>query len=565
MNKLWSFPEIDEDRSKALSSETGLSRIISELLINRGIRSLDEAKLFFNPSEEHFHDPFLLNDMEKAINIVFKQIEKNNHILIYGDYDVDGTTSTSILYLALSKMGARVTYYIPKREEGYGLSKKGIESAKQVGISLIITCDCGITAHEEVEIANSSGIEVIITDHHEVVGDLPNAAAVIDPKRSDSTYPYRNLSGAGVAFKFVQAIRKHQNDENWYSEEFYDLAALGTAADIVPMTGENRVIVSLGLPVIFKGGRVGLKSLLRSSGFKKNRLTVSDVIFKFGPRINAVGRIGDAREAAELFITKSFERAEELAKKFEILNAERRAIDQKTFQEAEEQLLQRYNPDQFSGAVLYGENWHQGVIGIVASRITEKYHRPAVMISLTNGIGRGSGRSIPGFNLHEALKECSDLLIGFGGHEQAGGLTIERSNLQEFVDTFDDVVSAKLTDEMIKPRLNVESKISFNEIDKKLLETIRRLEPYGVDNAQPIFVSEGVEIAGKPLIVGDNHLKMTVKQGDILFDTIGFNMAEDLVRILNPPETGVNLAYEIDENEWNGRKNTQLVLRDIQF
>ncbi|MCH8928498.1 MAG: single-stranded-DNA-specific exonuclease RecJ [Candidatus Marinimicrobia bacterium] len=565
MNKLWSFPEIDKNKSKALSAETGLSRIIVELLLNRGIQTLNEAKLFFNPSEEHFHDPFLLNDMEKAIEIVFKHIEKDNRILIYGDYDVDGTTSTSILYLTLKKMGARVTYYIPKREEGYGLSIKGIESAKQVGISLIISCDCGITAHKEVEFAMSNGIEVIITDHHEAVGELPNAAAVVDPKRPDSSYPFRNLSGAGVAFKFVQAIRKHQDKENWYAEEFYDLAALGTAADIVPMTGENRVIVSLGLPAIFKGGRVGLKSLLRSSGFKKNRLTVSDVIFKFGPRINAVGRIGDAREAAELFTTNNFQRAEELAKKFEILNTERRAIDMKTFKEAEEQLLERYDPDQFSGAVLYGENWHQGVIGIVASRITEKYHRPAVMISLNNGIGRGSGRSIPGFNLHEALKECSDLLIGFGGHEQAGGLTIERSKLQEFVDTFDDVVAAKLTDEMIKPTLKVESKISFGEIDKKLLETIRRLEPYGVDNAQPIFVSEGVEIEGKPLIVGDNHLKMKVKQGGILFDTIGFNMAEDLVRILNPPEAGIKLAYEIEENEWNGRKNTQLVLKDIQL
>ena len=535
------------------------------MLINRGIETLDDAKLFFNPSKEHFHDPFLLNDMDKAIKIVFDHIEKDNHILIYGDYDVDGTTSTSILYLTLRKMGARVTYYIPKREEGYGLSKMGIESAKQVGISLIITCDCGITAHDEVDFAMKNGIEVIITDHHEVVEDLPKASAIVDPKRPDSLYPYRNLSGAGVAFKFVQAIRKHQDEENWYAEEFYDLAALGTAADIVPMTGENRVIVSLGLPVIFKGGRVGLKSLLRSSGFRKKRLTVSDIVFKFGPRINAVGRIGDAREAAELFTTNDFERAEELANKFEILNTERRAIDQKTFQEAEEQLLERYNPDQFCGAVLYGDNWHQGVIGIVASRITEKYHRPAVMISLDNGLGRGSGRSIPGFNLHAALKECSNLLIGFGGHEQAGGLTIERSNLQEFVDTFDDVVSAMLTDELIKPKINVESKISFSEIDKKLMETIQRLEPFGVDNAQPIFVSEGVKIAGKPLIVGDNHLKMKVSQGGITFDTIGFNMAEDLVKILNPPEAGINLAYAIEENEWNGRKNTQLVLKDIQL
>ena len=565
MNKFWSFPEIDEKKSKALSAESGLSKTITTLLLNRGIQSLDEAKLFFNPTEEHFHDPFLLNDMRKAVEMVFEHIEKDNHILIYGDYDVDGTTSTSILYLTLRKMGARVTYYIPRREEGYGLSKKGIDSAKQVGISLIITCDCGITAHEEVELAMTNGIEVIITDHHEVVGELPKAAAVIDPKRLDSRYPYRNLSGTGVSFKFVQAIRKHQDEENWYASEFYDLAALGTAADIVPLTGENRVIVSLGLPVIFKGERVGLRALLRSSGFKKDRLTVNDVVFKFGPRINAVGRMGEAREAAELFTTNDPERAAELARKFEILNTERRAIDQKTFQEAEEQLLERYNPDQLCGAVLYADNWHQGVIGIVASRITEKYHRPAVMISLDDGLGRGSGRSIPGFNLHEALKECSELLIGFGGHEQAGGLTIKRSNLQEFVDTFDDVVSTKLTEKLIKPTLNVECKIKFKEIDKKLLEIIRRLEPYGLDNEHPIFVSQGVEIAEKPLIVGDNHLKMKVKQGDIVFDAIGFNMAEDLVRILNPPEEGINLAYEIEENEWNGRKYTQLVLKDIHL
>ncbi|MCH7887619.1 MAG: single-stranded-DNA-specific exonuclease RecJ [Candidatus Marinimicrobia bacterium] len=564
MDKVWTFPTLDEKSISSLSKETGLSDLIVSILLNRGIENLEQAKLFFNPEEEHFHDPFLLTDMSKAVEIIQRHIEQDNHILIYGDYDVDGTTATSIIYLTLRQMGARITYYIPVRSEGYGLSAGGIESANQVGVKLIITCDCGITAHSEIELAKSYGIDVIVTDHHEVVDQHPDALAVINPKRHDSTYPYRNLSGAGVALKLAQALKKNQNPDNWYSRELYDLAALGTAADIVPMTGENRVIVSLGLPEIHKAKRIGLRALLKSSGFRKQRMTVNDIVFLFGPRINAVGRLGEAREAVELFISNDMEQATKLAKKFERLNSERRVIDQKTYEEAEQQLLDRYNPDQLFGAVLYGDKWHQGVIGIVASRITEKYYRPSVMISLDDDVGRGSGRSIPGVNLHEALTECSDLLLGFGGHEQAGGLTIEKSKIQDFVDRFDDVIASQLSEDVMTPKITVEGVIKFKDIDKKLLEIVERLEPYGPGNKHPIFVSYGIESAYKPNIVGENHLKMKVKQGGVVWDAIGFNMAEDLTRVLNPPEEGLKIAYVIEENSWNGNTSIQLNLKDIQ-
>ena len=336
------------------------------------------------------------------------------------------------------ELGSKISYYIPRRDEGYGLSAKGIDSARQVGIKLIITCDCGITNHEEIELAKSFGMNVIITDHHEVTNTLPNADAVINPKRLNSSYPFNYLSGAGVALKVVQALKKHEVSENWYARDYYDLAALGTAADIVPMIGENRVIVSLGLPVIYNRNRVGLRALLDSFGFSKDKITLMDVVFNLAPRINAVGRMGEAREAVELFTTNDPERGKQLASKFDRMNMERRSVDKKTFSEAEQQMLARYDPDQACGVVLYADDWHQGVIGIVASRLTEKYYRPTVMISFNGDIGKGSGRSIPQFNLHAVLKECSDLLIGFGGHEQAGGLTIKRSNLQDFVDKSED-------------------------------------------------------------------------------------------------------------------------------
>ncbi|MCH7819129.1 MAG: single-stranded-DNA-specific exonuclease RecJ [Candidatus Marinimicrobia bacterium] len=564
MDKVWSFSSDDEGKIAALSKDLELSGIIASLLINRGINNLEEAKLFFNPVEDHFHDPFLLEDMDKAVEIILSHIKRNSHLLIYGDYDVDGTTATSILYLALLELGARVTYYIPRRDEGYGLSSKGIESARQVGIELIITCDCGITSHEEIALAKSFGMEVIVTDHHEVMNTLPTADAVVNPKRPSSSYPFNYLSGAGVALKVVQALRKQVAPENWYAREYYDLAALGTAADIVPMIGENRVIVSLGLPEIYNRNRVGLRALLESSNFSKDKITLMDVVFNLAPRINAVGRMGEAREAVELFTTNDPERGKQLAKKFDQMNKKRRSVDLKTFMEAEQQMLERYDPDQPCGVVLYADDWHQGVIGIVASRLTEKFYRPTVMISLNGEIGKGSGRSIPEFNLHSVLKECSDLLIGFGGHEQAGGMTIKRSNLQDFVDKFDDVVSSRLTPDLMTKKIKVEAILNFNEIDKKLLKIIDRLEPYGPENDRPVFVSKGTFPTGNATIVGENHLKVKFEQKNRTIDAIGFNMAEYLTNVLNPPDEGIDIAYALEENVWKGNKYIQIILKDLK-
>jgi len=504
--------------------------------------------------------------MDKAVEIILNHIEKNNHILIYGDYDVDGTTATSILYLALLDLGARVTYYIPRRDEGYGLSAKGIDSARQVGIGLIITCDCGITGHSEIDLARSFDMDVIVTDHHEVAASLPNAQAVVNPKRSNSSYPFNFLSGAGVALKMVQALRKTGGAEVWYARDLYDLAALGTAADIVPMVGENRIIVSLGLPLIYDSDRIGLKALLKSSGFSKDKLTLMDVVFTLAPRIriNAVGRMGEAREAVELFVTNDPDRGTQLANKFDRLNYERRSIDLKTFIEAEQQLLERYDPDQPCGVVLYADGWHQGVIGIVASRLTEKYYRPTVMISVNGNIGKGSGRSIPGFNLHEALRECSDLLRGFGGHEQAGGLSIDRANLQDFVDKFDEVVSSKLTNDLMTKKISVDAVLNFNEIDKNLIKIIERLEPCGPENARPVFASKGAMPKKDAIIVGENHLKLKFEQENRTLDAIGFNMAEYLTEVLNPPSSGMDIAYALEENNWNGNKYVQIILKDLR-
>jgi len=567
LNKRWKIKEVDDDYAvKALADTLNISGALARLLVLRNIKNFTQAKSFFRPSIDTMYDPFLMNGMETATTRVIQALTENQLICIYGDYDVDGTCSTSLLYLFLKELGANVDFYIPQRlTEGYGISKSGIDHVKEKGSSLLISVDCGITAIEESEYANSLGMDLIICDHHQPKEQIPNALAILDPLKPECDYPFKYLSGAGVAFKLTQGVSDRIGKRD-LPLKCLDLVALAGAADIVPLIDENRVLVKEGINLINTSPRPGIKALIKASGMKPGSLSSSQIVFTIAPRINAVGRLGDARRAVELLITEDHDYAKELAGILEKENLKRRRIDENTFNSALEIVQNNIDFNDESAIILHQEKWHPGVIGIVASRLVEKYYRPTIMLTTIDGVAKGSARSISNFNIYEALKKCEDLLIHFGGHKAAAGLAVEVENIKKFRIKFNQIVKDTLSDEELLPEISIDSLLGFSEITPKFLRIIDEFAPFGPGNMRPVFLSENVQLVSIPRIVGNNHMVVSIKQknSDKIFDCIGFNMGEYCGLL---PDNGnlVDVVYTIDKINRDGRTFPQFRLKDLKI
>ncbi|MEQ9089525.1 MAG: single-stranded-DNA-specific exonuclease RecJ [Balneola sp.] len=563
MSFRWVFAQQDEDtRAPALKQKLGVPAKIAELLAIRGIETYDDAKLFFRPTIDRIHDPFLMKDMDQAADRLALAIRDGERVLVYGDYDVDGTTATSCLYIFLKKFGVDVDYYIPHRfKEGYGINPDGIKYAEDTGSHLIVSVDCGITAIKEALVAKEKGIDLIICDHHNVGDEIPDALAVLDPKRPDCNYPFDGLSGAGVGFKLIQATISRLGLPKNVAYQFLDLVAISIASDIVPIVDENRILMKEGLTMIRKKPRVGIKALLDLIRMPREDINTTKIVFSIGPRINAAGRMGDATTAVQLMIAESEAKGKAFAHELESVNMRRRDKDSKTMEEALAMIDDVMDLDETSIMVLYKEDWHLGVIGIVASRLVDLYHRPAIMLSSVEGVIKGSGRSIKGFNIYNAMKKCEDLLEQFGGHEFAAGLTIKEGKLSEFKRRMNEIAYLDLSESSFEPELQIDTELPLEDIDMKFWKLLNQFEPFGPHNLRPIFASRKVEAVGVPTIVGNGHLKMKVKQGNSgVFDAIGFNMHEYLPFVR---KESFDMAYVVEENHWNGRRTLQIRIKDI--
>jgi single-stranded-DNA-specific exonuclease len=557
---------------KKLADELTISPVLTEILISRGVDTFEKARSFFRPSTEDLHDPGLMDGMNVAVTRIVRATENKEKITVYGDYDVDGTNGASLIWSFLSRAGADARYFIPDRvREGYGLSNAGIEQAKNYGSSLLVAVDCGITAVKQVEYARSLGIDVIICDHHEPGDPLPNAIAVLDPLKPSCGYPYKYLCGCGVGFKLVQALCEDPvirtrigGDGEELLLAYLQYVTLATIADIVPLTNENRTIVKLGLELINTTPLPGIRALIESSGLKPGRVNAGQVVFVLAPRINAVGRLGDAMRAVELLTCESYEKALSLAQVMEEENRNRRKIDEDTFAKAQEYIDQNIDVDQNHAIVLHQGDWHPGVIGIVASRVVERYYRPTVLMSTIDGVAKGSARSISGFDIYQALKKCEGSLIQFGGHKYAAGLTVELNRIDEFRQAFYKVANETLPKELLTPVLNIDADIDIAELTPKFVRVLSQFAPFGPENMRPIFSARSVELSGQPRIVGKNHLRFKVKKNSRTIDAVGFSLGDLLDRTLQG-RGGLDLAFSLDENDFEGEMMPQLKVRDIKI
>ena len=560
----WKIKEVDIQKVQQLNKEQNIPSIIAAVLINRGQDNPVVINKFFNPSIDNLYNPFLMSDMDKAVNRLKKAISNKEKIVILGDYDVDGTTATAFLYLFLQEIGLEVSYYIPDREkEGYGVSNRGIDFAIKSSANLIITCDCGINSINEIEYANKNNIDIIVTDHHEPAEVLPDALAILDPKRKDDIYPFKELCGIGVAFKMLYGLsiaNKIPLEKIFY---YLDLVAIGTAADIVPILNENRIIVSKGLKVLNKSKNIGLQSLLKVSGFENKTINVVNIVFGLAPRINAAGRLGEAIRAVRLLTSFNHKESIDLSNLLERENRNRQIIEKATIDNAILQLNATHDLDVDKILILDAPDWHQGVIGIVASKLKEIYNRPVVMLTFQNGIGKGSARSIPGFNIFSAFSECSNFLLNFGGHKMAAGLTIKKESLPHFKECLKKIASDQISDEMLNRVLSIEGEIPFSDINQKTIDYLQKMAPFGPGNMRPIFVARNLKISGIPRIVGENHLKFKACQDRIVISAIGWKLSELYEMLIsNRP---LDMAFVIEENEWNGLKEIQLNIKDIHY
>ncbi len=566
LKKRWTIREIEDTYSvKALADSLNISEVLARLLVLRNINNFSEARSFFRPSLDSLHNPFLMDGMEDATSRVIQALTENQLICIYGDYDVDGTCATALLYLFLKELDANVDFYIPKRlTEGYGLSKEGIDVIKANGASLIITVDCGITAIEETYYANQIGMDIIICDHHQPKDQLPPAVAVLDPLKPNCNYPYKYLSGAGVALKLAQGICERIGRREM-TNKYFDLVSLAGAADIVPLVDENRILVREGMNQINTNPRPGILALIESSSLHLGNLTSGQIVFTLAPRINAVGRLGDAHRAVNLLIADNQQEANELAQVLETENYERRKIDVDTFDAALQLVENSIDLDNELAIVLHQEEWHPGVIGIVASRLVEKYYRPTIMLTTIDGVAKGSARSITNFNIYEALQKCEDMLIHFGGHQAAAGLALEIDKLDDFKDKFNQIVKESISEEDLFPEVIIDSKVRFSEITPKFIKILDEFSPFGPGNMRAVFLAEEVEVINSPRIVGNNHIIATFKQNgsDKVFDTIGFNLSEyfDLIKSKN---VKLDIVFTIDKTVKDGRTFPQFRLKDVK-
>lgn len=563
MIKEWKMPsEENSQHLEELASSLNVSTIIGQLLVQRGVYTFDKAKEFFRPEISSLHDPFFMKDMDKAVARLNDAIFNEEKILVYGDYDVDGTTSVALVYSFLKEFYEHVDAYVPDRyTEGYGVSRKGIDYAEENGITLIIALDCGIRALDNVDYANKKSIDFIICDHHRPGDKLPSAIAVLDPKRRDCLYPYDELSGCGIGFKFMQAFCLQNTIELERVYHYLDLVAVSIASDIVPITGENRTLAWYGLKKLNSKPIPGFKALMDVAGFKHN-LDISNVVFGIGPRINAAGRIGHAKSAVELLVAKDEEEASQLAKKLNLNNIERKEYDESITNEALEQIENLNGAETTRSNVLFNSEWHKGIIGIVASRCIEKHYKPTIILTESNGLATGSARSVDGFDVYEAISSCSHLLEKYGGHKYAAGLTLSLDNVEAFQQKFEEVVSGTITEDQLIPKINVDAEINFEDISFNLLNIIKQMGPFGPHNMQPVFITHNVCLKKEPRILKDHHLKLFVSQEgkDISFDAIGFNLSRFADQLGKP----FSMAYTIEENNYMGNKTIQLMLKDIK-
>jgi len=544
-----------------------VSDTLATLLWQRDIYTYDQAKNFFRPSLDQLHDPFLMKDMNLAVNRLTIALNQQEKILVYGDYDVDGTTAVALVYGFLSSLTNQLDFYVPDRyKEGYGISKQGIDWAKEQGISLIIALDCGIKAIQEVDYAKSLGIDMIICDHHEPGEAIPQACAVLDPKRKDCLYPFKELSGNGVGFKLMQALSITQGIPLDHLYAFLDLCVVSIGADIVPIVGENRILAYFGLKKLNESACIGLLALKKVAGFV-DPMTIENVVFVLGPRINAAGRIFHARSAVQLLLSQDFNQAWEVAQEIHTYNAQRRDLDSSITEEAL-QMIQAdpWLANEALSTVLYNPNWHKGVIGIVASRCIERVYRPTIVLTKSQDKAAGSARSIPGFDLYAAIEACSDWLVQFGGHMHAAGMTILPENIPGFAKAFDEEVKKRLTADMLVPKVWIDLPISFQDITPKFFRIVKQMGPFGPHNMQPVFVTHQVSLVNPPVRLKEKHLKLQVMEisSGISFVALGFGMAEDFYDKLQSKEPFA-LTYTLEENNFRGSVSLQLMIKDIKW
>jgi single-stranded-DNA-specific exonuclease len=568
MEKKWVVKEKgDTAVLKQLAGALGVSESLANLMVQRNISSAEEANTFFNPSLDYLHDPFLMKDMNIAVDRISTAVKKNEKILVYGDYDVDGTTAVALMYSFLKDQYSNVEYYIPDRyKEGYGVSIQGLDFAYQNNCKVVITLDCGIKAVEKVKYARTKGLDVIICDHHYPGDEIPKALAVLDPKQPSCSYPYKELSGCGVGFKLIHAYSRVHGIPFSKISHYLDLVAVSIASDIVPLTGENRIMAFFGLKRLNESPRTGLKEIIRESEVTR-ALTIEDVVFKIGPRINAAGRMETGSKAVDLLVSSDTRLATGISKEINNFNIERRSVDRIITTEAMRMISEDQRTVNSRTTVLYNPTWKKGVIGIVASRLIETYYRPTVILTESNGFATGSARSVQGYDLYQAIEACSDLLESFGGHMYAAGLTMKKDNIRAFMERFEQYVNSTITEDQLVPRIFIDTELSFSEINEDFFKTMSQFQPFGPENMSPVFVSRNVFDTGSGKMVGSSgeHLKLDLCQestGKKSFSAIAFSQANhfEYIKGANP----FDICYSLEMNEFRGNRNLQLNIRDIK-
>ena len=559
MNKKWQLNEVNDELADKIANEFNISKIVASIIANKGLKNNNEIEVFLHPRRGDFHDPFLMPDMDKAVARIIQAIDNKEKVAIYGDYDVDGITSSTVLHRFLEERGLHTDIYIPNRlNEGYGLNKKEIEAIAETKHTLIITVDCGITGYDEIEYAKTFGIDTVVTDHHEPPEKLPDAIAVVDCKRKDNKYPFNGLAGVGVAFKLTQALAIKLNLPEESYLKYLDIVCVGTISDIVPLVDENRTISKLGLRLVKQTRNIGLKVLLESIGYKK--IDSNTISFGIAPRINACGRMGHEKEALKLFLTNNIEEAKQITQKLNEYNLQRQEIEKRIFDEAQE-LMQNPEEQKLPCIVLRKENWHHGVIGIVSSKITDMYFKPSILMCIEEGnIAKGSGRSIQGFDIHEALENCKENIKQFGGHSMAIGITIDNDKFDDFKNQIEEYAESKQISEIV-PVLNIDEKVQLKNINLSDIKDLELLEPFGEANKPPIFQINNLKIESIRTLTQGKHLKLDVKEENTRFSAIGFNLGN----LANDYKIGdkVNIAGFLEINSFNGMDSIQINIKDI--
>ncbi|MBL7694720.1 MAG: single-stranded-DNA-specific exonuclease RecJ [Ferruginibacter sp.] len=562
MERRWKIAEADAKKTDALQEALKVSNAICGILVQRGIDDFTRAKAYFRPQWTDLHDPWLMKDMQKAVDRLFTAFTRKEKILVFGDYDVDGTTSVACMFRFLCKIydPALLDFYIPHRyREGYGVSKMGIDYAKENNFSLIVSLDCGIKSVELIAYAKTLGIDFIVCDHHLPDAELPPAAAILNPKQKDCPYPYKELCGCGVGFKLITALTRHLNLEEEHYKEYIDLVAVAIAADIVPMTGENRVLAYYGLQKINEAPNPGIRALIHLGNIQK-KLSINNVVFVIAPRVNAAGRMDDARKAVQMFLEDDYPKALGYAEMLHSDNSDRKEADKEITSEALAIINADPSLQHKKTTVVFREHWHKGVVGIVASRLIETYYRPTVVLTKSGDIAAGSARSVPGFNLYEAIHACREHLLGYGGHFAAAGLSLLPEQVEAFAAKFEETVSATIPEQLLVPEITVDAVIRFKDINAGFYSIICQMEPFGPENMRPVFVAERVLDTGYSKVVKEEHLRFVVKQDNISFTGIGFNLAGKFPVLSQP----FDMAFTLDENEWNGNTTLQLKVIDIR-